>query len=260
MSKKFLHEAGHGNRYWPYMDGPEDELCFPHDEDRLIKLLNQFFWKQNYYAANYAANNKQYGRKTRARDRSRYMTLKPSERITSAGPSRPTRPETRHSSQRQPPAALSSVPTPPVVSNRIPSRDSLLMTFSLLPANISTQVAKASFSVPSYICQNEGGVTRQTFWNNGRFGKKTLEEFLDELAEKQKCRPEDIMMVKHVLRLESLEIEVDVERGNEVVWEMMKRDFKDEIRKARRNGVDLGNIKVLIELVMMDGEEDDFEL
>lgn len=137
------------------------------------------------------------------------------------------------------------------------------MTFSLLPANISTQVAplaKASFSVPFYICQNEGGVTRRTFWKNGRFGKKTLEEFLDELAEKQKCQPEDIMMVKHVLRLESLEIEVDVEPGKEDVWEMMKRDFNDETRKARRNGVDLGNIKVLIEPVMMDGGEDEFEL
>lgn len=34
MSKTFLREAGHGNIYWSYIDGPNNELYFPHDEDR----------------------------------------------------------------------------------------------------------------------------------------------------------------------------------------------------------------------------------
>ncbi|OBT60353.1 hypothetical protein VE03_10233, partial [Pseudogymnoascus sp. 23342-1-I1] len=53
----------------------------------------------------------------------------------------------------------------------------------------------------------------------------------DEFPEKK--RPEDITMVKLVLRLGSLEIDTEVESGREDVWEMMKGTFKDEIRRAK---------------------------
>jgi hypothetical protein len=111
------------------------------------------------------------------------------------------------------------------------------------------------------------GITRQTFWGNGRFGSKTLEEFLDDLAEKQKCRPGDITMINVVLRLGPLEINAEVGPGREDVWEMMNGAFRDEIRRAKVRGVEMGMISVLIEPVMTEGggprsggEEDEFEL
>lgn len=204
--------------------------------------------------------------------------------------------------QRQSPPALSSLPTPPVVSNHIPSsssppahlsplaasttqlesrpkhsppsmRNSPLTKTSPPPTKSSctpaAPLAKAPLLIPFHILQHVDGVTRKTFWEAGRFGNKTLEEFLGDLAEKLKCRPGDITTIKLVLRLGSREIDTDVNAGRADVWDMMKVDFKDEIRMAKVRGV--GMIKVLIEPVMTErdglkwggdgeGEEDEIEL
>ncbi|KFY77954.1 hypothetical protein V499_02788 [Pseudogymnoascus sp. VKM F-103] len=129
--------------------------------------------------------------------------------------------------------------------------------------------AKAPLPIPFHILQHTDGITRQTFWEAGRFGTKPLDEFLGDLAEKLRCRPADITMVKLVLRLGPLEIDADVEAGREDVWEIMKGTFKDEIRRAKVRGIGIGAVNVLVQPVMMekggsqcggDGEEDEFEL
>lgn len=76
-------------------------------------------------------------------------------------------------------------------------------------------------------------------------------------------------MVKLVLRLGELEIDTAVHAEREDVWEIMKGGFKDEIRRAKVRGIEMGMIKVLVEPVMKEkwssqwggnGEEDEFEL
>lgn len=62
------------------------------------------------------------------------------------------------------------------------------------------------------------------------------------------------MMVKLVLRLGLLEIDIDVGPGREDAWKMVKENFRDKIRRARMNGVDLGMINVLIKLVITTGD------
>lgn len=140
---------------------------------------------------------------------------------------------------------------------------------SLTPTVPTAPTAKAPLPIPFYILQHTDGITRQTFWEAGRFGTKSLGEFLVDLAEKLLCRPGDITMVKLVLRLGPLEIDTDVEAGREDVWEMMKGTFKEEIRRAKGRGIGMGAVNVLVQPVMMekggsqwggDGEEDEFEL
>ena len=139
----------------------------------------------------------------------------------------------------------------------------------LTPTVPTAPTAKAPLPIPFYILQHTDGITRQTFWEAGRFGTKSLDEFLVDLAEKLLCRPGDITMVKLVLRLGPLEIDTDVEAGREDVWEMMKGTFKEEIRRAKGRGIGMGAVNVLVQPVMMekggsqwggDGEEDEFEL
>ncbi|KFZ03635.1 hypothetical protein V502_10782 [Pseudogymnoascus sp. VKM F-4520 (FW-2644)] len=158
-------------------------------------------------------------------------------------------------------------PSPPPMKQLPPTQHSHPPTkHSITPA---APPAKAPLPIPFYILQHTDGITRQTFWEAGRFGTKSLDEFLGDLAEKLRCGPGDITMVKLVLRLGPLEIDTDVEAGREDVWGMMKGTFKEEIRRAKVRGIGMGAVNVLVQPVMMenggsqwggDGEEDEFEL
>ncbi|OBT51066.1 hypothetical protein VE04_08595 [Pseudogymnoascus sp. 24MN13] len=177
-----------------------------------------------------------------------------------------------HPQKHQSPAAPSYLI--PDLSPRL-RRQSNYLRHNTHPHQQSTQSrptappAKAPLPIPFHILQHTDGITRQTFWEAGRFGTKPLDEFLGDLAEKLRRLPAYFSMVKLVLRLGPLEIDADVEAGREDVWEIMKGTFKDEIRRAKVRGIGIGAVNVLVQPVMMekggsqcggDGEEDEFEL
>ena len=63
-------------------------------------------------------------------------------------------------------------------------------------------------------------MTRQSFWEGGRFGSKSLEEFLPGMAAMLKCALNDTEKIKLVLLLETREVEVEMEARREDIWEM----------------------------------------
>ncbi|KFX94533.1 hypothetical protein O988_06250 [Pseudogymnoascus sp. VKM F-3808] len=256
MSKTFLDREIYGKEYWPCINGTEEndeESCsgsrtamLPTTRNTLEKRgreisfdINRLFWphqKELLLAFSSVADTQSIVNAVMDDSASQVPDDKNSERITDDG-SRClipcSKPKSRRSLRRQSPAASSSVPKPPADFNRISSKNPHQIRFSPPPANLSSPVgplAKASFQIPFqipfHIRQHKDGVTCQTCWGNGRFGNKTLEEFLGDLAEKQKCQPRDIMMIKVVLRLGLLEIDVDVGPGREDAWNMVKESFR----------------------------------
>ncbi|KFY79509.1 hypothetical protein V499_01505 [Pseudogymnoascus sp. VKM F-103] len=108
---------------------------------------------------------------------------------------------------------------------------------------------------------------RQSFWEEGRFGSKSLKEFLPGLATKLECELNDIEKIKLVLRLETREVDFEMEAKREDIWEMAIATFRNEIKGARERG-ELKRVGVLVEpVVRKDGattggwdEDEEFEL
>ncbi|KFY46828.1 hypothetical protein V495_02230 [Pseudogymnoascus sp. VKM F-4514 (FW-929)] len=192
---------------------------------------------------------------------SEYIPLSPSLSLRPPSPAAIKEPNPPKPQLQPSPSPTEQLPL--TQRSSIPKKPQLTTTVPTAPTS------KAPLPIPFYILQHTDGITRQTFWEAGRFGTKSLDEFLVDLAEKLLCRPGDITMVKLVLRLGPLEINHDIEAGREDVWEMMKGTFKEEIRRAKGRGIGMGAVNVLVQPVMMerggsqwggDGEEDEFEL
>ncbi|OBT59849.1 hypothetical protein VE03_10669 [Pseudogymnoascus sp. 23342-1-I1] len=352
MAASFLHEVGTGEKFWPQLENPGDRLCFPNDEEKIISLLKQLFWKQNKYAFNnakYPKNNEsrypfrssvRCGREDEQEEKQNMMSEPPPNEHQSTsnyGAICETKDDTiqgdgPHTTQRAPSQSSLEVllggtdralkrpkisngkssissdfrsrvvaktqhpamkttrgeeetqskkyalhypqnqsTTPPSLLTPLVASKEISPSASPFPHSITRTAlpASAPIPIPFYVVQHIDGITRRTFWEAGRFGTKFLDEFVGGLANELRCQPEDITMVKLVLRLGSLEIDTEVESGREDVWEMMKGTFKDEIRRAKVRGIGLGAVNVLVWPVMMgkggwqwggNGEEDEFEL
>jgi hypothetical protein len=126
-------------------------------------------------------------------------------------------------------------------------------------ASILTTQPKGRVQIPFHISLHSSGKTRQSFWAEGRFGSRSLEEFLPSFATKLKCTPNDIERIKLVLRLETREVEIEMEARSENIWEMAMTTFRDEIRRAKDKGEAEG-VNVLVEPVMRRGDPEPGDL
>ncbi|OBT95970.1 hypothetical protein VE01_06687 [Pseudogymnoascus verrucosus] len=106
--------------------------------------------------------------------------------------------------------------------------------------------------IPFHILLHSGGKTRQSFWEEGRFSSKSLQEFLPSFAAKLKCAPNDIERIKLVLRLKTREVEIEMEARNEDIWEIAMATFRDEIKRGKAKG-EVKGVSVLVEPVMRKG-------
>ena len=130
-----------------------------------------------------------------------------------------------------------------------------------------TTQPKGRVLIPFHTSLHNNGITRQSFWEEGRFGSKSLEEFLPGFAAKLRCAPNDIERIKLVLRLKTREVEIEMEARNEDVWEIAMATFRDEIKRAKTKG-EVKGASVLVEPVMRKGgaetggwdEDDEFDL
>lgn len=119
-------------------------------------------------------------------------------------------------------------------------------------AYILTTQSKDRVLIPVHTLLHSNGMTRQSFWEDGRFGSKSLGEFLPGLAAKLECALNDIEKIKLVLRLKIREVEVEMETRREDIWEMAIATFRNEIRRAKEKG-EVKGVSVLVEPVMRKG-------
>lgn len=118
-----------------------------------------------------------------------------------------------------------------------------------------TTQPKGRVLIPFHTSLHNNGITRQSFWEEGRFGSKSLKEFLPSLAVKLECELNDIEKIKLVLRLETREVDFEMEARREDIWEMAVATFRNEIKGAREQG-ELKGVSVLVEpVVRKDGAE-----
>ena len=207
----------------------------------------QLLWKQNRYADNNAKYND--GRQIkRQRLHDGFIEKSPSSQQYNPAPSSLA------------PLQTDAVALPPTEFQSLSHvRDASILT---------TTQSKGRVIIPFHILLHSSGKTRQSFWEEGRFGSKSLEEFLPSFAEKLKCAPDDIERIKLVLRLRTREVEFEMEARSEEIWEMMKDAFRDEIERAKAKGEAKG-VNVLVEPVMRksdqepghwDEEDEEFDL
>ncbi|KFZ25351.1 hypothetical protein V502_00173 [Pseudogymnoascus sp. VKM F-4520 (FW-2644)] len=106
--------------------------------------------------------------------------------------------------------------------------------------------------IPIYIILTRSGgeISNHRFWEGGRFGSKSLDEFLPSLAAKVKCEQDDIRSIKLVLRLQTLDVEIEVQAGSKAIWEMMKVHFRNEIKGASARGERKEVTRVLVKPLM----------
>lgn len=130
-----------------------------------------------------------------------------------------------------------------------------------------TTQPKGRILLPFHTLLHNNGVTYQSFWEEGRFGSKSLKEFLPGLAAKLGCELNIIEKVKLVLRLETREVEFKMEATNEDIWGVAMATFRDEIKRAKAK-CEVNGASVLVEPVMRRNgaetvgwnEDEEFEL
>lgn len=128
---------------------------------------------------------------------------------------------------------------------------------------IKTSQPKNHVLIPFYIVSHGSGITRHSFWEEGRFGSRSLEEFVTSCAEKLKCTPDNIERIELVLRLKTLKIDFGMDVRSESIWRTAMAAFKKEVKLANDKG-EIMEAKVLVEpklkrdgLEIRDWEEDD---
>lgn len=95
---------------------------------------------------------------------------------------------------------------------------------------------QATAKIPFFIVRHTGEIVRQTFWEEGRFGSKSLEKFLFSLATKLGRGSNDIESIKLVLRVKTREFVREMEDRSERSWRQAISTLKDEFRSAEAKG------------------------
>lgn len=246
---------------------------------RTVELFKQLLWRQNRYAAYNTQvkarpsqgsfrvidwtqdNHHQINRQKRSRPIHQIATDKeamdqtpPSQqnkREKTSGPDhdiitdkRPVE-QSPPSQQCSPALSLESPQTDAVALSPIESQPSQVQHTSIL----TTTQSKGRIKIPFHIALHSGGKTRQTFWEEGCFGSKSLKEFLPGFAAKLECEANDIERIKLALRLKTLEIEIEMDGRSEDIWEMATATFRYEVRRAQDKG-EIDGVDVLVGPVM----------
>lgn len=244
---------------------------------RAIEGFMQLFWRQNRYAAHYDKYNragqyqdhfqfvdwKQDNRQNKRPETSGsdHKTITDKEPMEQSPPSRQNKRQktsgTDHdfitderpveqsspSQQCNPAPSLEPPRTGAVAQSPIESPPSQVQC-------ITTTQPKVK--IPFFIVLNIGEITRQTFWEEGSIGSKSLEEFLFSLATNSGHSPNDIERIKLVLWIETLEIVWEMEDRSERSWLRAIATFKVEIKRATTKGSGkLEGVKMLVEPVMV---------
>jgi hypothetical protein len=234
----------------------------------------QLCWKQNKYAYNNAKYPQPSQRRIRSMGATEYNDRRQIKRRKRAGDTLIAYSHDRFMvlETEQNPLSQQFSPAPPPLAPLQTDAAALPPTESQLPphvqqAYILTTQPKGRVLIPFHTSLHNNGITRQSFWEEGRFGSKSLKEFLPGLATKLECELNDIEKIKLVLQLETREVDFEMEAKREDIWEMAIATFRNEIKGARERG-ELKRVSVLVEpVVRKDGaemggwdEDEEFEL
>ncbi|KFY80893.1 hypothetical protein V499_00303 [Pseudogymnoascus sp. VKM F-103] len=270
MAQAFLSDAVE-EEFWSNRKGG-DSIPKGSDEET-VNLLMQLLWKQNKYAYNNANYPKPSQDRIRRIGATQYNDQQTKRRKRDDG----IFIAYDHDGFMERATEQSSLsqqfsPAPPPLAPLQTDTAALPPTESQSPPHVQhvfalTTEPKGRVPIPFHISLYSGGKTRQSFWEEGRFGSKSLQEFLPSFAAKLKCAPNDIERIKLVLRLKTRDVEIEMEARNEDIWEIAMATFRDEIKRGKAKG-EVKGVSVLVEPVMRKGgvetggwdEDEEFEL
>ncbi|KAL5350986.1 hypothetical protein ACLOAV_004559 [Pseudogymnoascus australis] len=271
MAQAFLSDAVEEGFWSTRKGGDSISNC---SNEETVNVLMQLFWKQNKYAYNNAKYSQPSQRRIRSMGATEYNDRRQNKGRKRAGDTLVAYSHDRFMVLETGKNLLSQQfsTAPPPLAPLHTDAAALPPAESQLPPDVQHKSAltaqqKGRVPIPFHISLYRGGKTLQSFWEEGRFGSKSLEEFLLDLAAKLKCAPNDIERIKLVLRLKTREVEIEMEGRNEAIWEIAMATFRDEIKRAETKG-GLRGVSVLVESVMRKGdaktggwdEDEEFEL
>lgn len=222
---------------------------------RIVGLLKQLFWRQNTHVAHYTKYTRPSKRRIQCISTTEYNSSqikrqKRADDIIAFSHDRVMVLETEQSLVSQE-FRTATLPLAPLQTDAalLPPTESQSLLHLLHKSTITTQ-PKRRFPIPFYVLLHSGGKTRQSFWEAGRFGSKSLEQFLPDFAARLKCTPNDIKGIKVVLRFKTREVEIKINAGNETIWRMAIAAFNNEIKREKTKG-ELKGVSVLLEPAIM---------